>query len=599
MKRALPLIALAVAACTTASPPVATPAPLAAAAPSTCTRIEEVRIFDGEHTTAKGSLVFRDGRILEVNGETRCATTLAGAGKTLLPGLIDSHTHVWDESHLVAALRFGVTTELDMMTSPAIAATLRQAAASRSDLADLRSAGAAVTAPGGHGTEYGFPVPTLDRAEDAEAFVAARAAEGSDYLKIIYTPDITYYRSIDRATLRASVEAAHRHGLEAVVHVDTLRAATDALEAGADGLAHLFRDRAATPEFIALAKSRGAFVVPTLTVIRSVAGTSQAAELLADPHLRAKLSADDAASLNRTFKMAGSRVDADGVVRSVRMLRDAGVPILAGTDAPNPGTFHGVSLHGELSLLVAAGLTPSEALASATSVPARSFHLTDRGRLAPGMRADLLLVDGDPTADITATRAIAAVWRGGERLADTPPAPKPRAPEASAAPVKRPVGVISDFDEATVRARWGLGWQESTDELAGGSSVATIARIPAGRGGALAVKGEVIAGQAPYTWAGAMLNLGDQPFAPVDVSAATELVFSARGDDKSYSVMVFTRRGGMKPSVQTFVAGKRWKKERMKLAAFDTDGSDVLGIAFVASSAPGKFAFDLDDVGLR
>ena len=89
------------------------------------------------------------------------------------------------------------------------------------------------------------------------------------------------------------------------------------------------------------------------------------------------------------------------------------MPILAGTDAPNPGTAHGASLHRELELLVHAGLAPTEALAAATSVPASAFHLADRGRVARGLRADLVLVNGDPTRDITATRDIVGVWKGG------------------------------------------------------------------------------------------------------------------------------------------------------------------------------------------
>ena len=101
------------------------------------------------------------------------------------------------------------------------------------------------------------------------------------------------------------------------------------------------------------------------------------------------------------------------MLEAVRVLRAAGVVILAGTDAPNPGTAQGASLHGELELLVEAGLTPAEALRAATSAPAGVFGLKDRGRLAPGLRADLVLVDGDPSQDIRATRAIVGIWKAG------------------------------------------------------------------------------------------------------------------------------------------------------------------------------------------
>ena len=99
--------------------------------------------------------------------------------------------------------------------------------------------------------------------------------------------------------------------------------------------------------------------------------------------------------------------------QTVSQLKAAHVPILAGTDAPNPGTAHGVSIHREMELLVRSGLTPAEALASATSVPATAFRLDDRGQIAVGKRADLLLVKGDPTQDITATRDIVSVWKLG------------------------------------------------------------------------------------------------------------------------------------------------------------------------------------------
>ena len=101
------------------------------------------------------------------------------------------------------------------------------------------------------------------------------------------------------------------------------------------------------------------------------------------------------------------------VVVSLKRLAERGVPVLAGSDPPNAGTAFGASVHRELELMVAAGLSPIAALRAATSVPARVFDLNDRGRIAPGLRADLLLVEGDPTSDIVATRNIARIWKQG------------------------------------------------------------------------------------------------------------------------------------------------------------------------------------------
>jgi imidazolonepropionase-like amidohydrolase len=81
---------------------------------------------------------------------------------------------------------------------------------------------------------------------------------------------------------------------------------------------------------------------------------------------------------------------------------------------------YGASLHRELEHLVNAGLTPTAALAAATSATARAFRMSDRGRIRTGLRADLLLVDGDPSKQIGDTRNIVAVWKRGERVQRAP-----------------------------------------------------------------------------------------------------------------------------------------------------------------------------------
>ena len=125
--------------------------------------------------------------------------------------------------------------------------------------------------------------------------------------------------------------------------------------------------------------------------------------------------ASDFAELNRQLGRVPPKFGRDYLLAeaSVRQLRAARVPLLAGTDAPNPGTAYGSSMHRELELLVNAGLSAIEALAATTSVPARICGLRDRGRVAPGMCADLLLVEGNPAGDVTDTRNIVAVWKKG------------------------------------------------------------------------------------------------------------------------------------------------------------------------------------------
>jgi imidazolonepropionase-like amidohydrolase len=117
--------------------------------------------------------------------------------------------------------------------------------------------------------------------------------------------------------------------------------------------------------------------------------------------------------MKKTFPRGSRLVSCAGAGKAIKQLKAAGVPILAGTEAPNPGTTYGASLHEELVLLVEAGLTPTEALIAATSAPALAFHASDRGRIARGLRADLVLVDGNPTEDVLATRNIVAVYKGG------------------------------------------------------------------------------------------------------------------------------------------------------------------------------------------
>jgi len=333
-----------------------------------------------------------------------------------------------------------------MFSDPGLAAQRRSLAASRDDVADIRTAVQGATVTGGTFSRISPGLPTVGSPQDAAAFLSAQAAHGADYLKV-YLEDPAWYGSpaMSAATVRALVTAAHDRGMLAVAHADSAAMARMFIQAGGDGLAHVLGDLDLTPAFLADLRRRPAFVIATLratAVLSAVHATEIEAdqrELARHPRLGPYLDEPTRAAFTRPSLLAdarargaaaackGGRLDFDSALRSVTALFQAGIQVLAGTDTnypdPEDGNAilnayagHGVALHHELELLVRAGLSPAAALAAATSVPAQAFGLADRGRVARGLRADLLLVDGDPCADITATRNIAAIWRNGTRL---------------------------------------------------------------------------------------------------------------------------------------------------------------------------------------
>ncbi len=572
---------------------------------------DDVRLFDGERVRDRADVLVRDGRIEAVGEELdppTDAVRIDGAGLTLLPGLIDAHVHAFGDV-LRAALRLGVTTELDMFTAVQFAAALRdeQARGAALGRADILSAGTLVTAPGGHGTEYGLEIPTLESPEQADAFVQARVREGSDYIKIVLDTgsESMPFNTLDRATVRAVIEAVHRRGKLAVVHVSRLQDARAVIEDGADGLVHVFRDRVADGAFVRLIRERGAFVVPTLTVIESIATDSAGgAALLEDVRLEPLLGPVERSSLSTRFPGSGREQQLDNALASVRALHAAGVPILAGTDAPNPGTAHGASLHRELELLVRAGLSPVEALAAATSRTADAFGLEDRGRIAPGERADLLLVRGDPTRAITDTRAIEGVWKQGARVdleaERAAVAEALAAGEAAAAPVQAPDGLVADFESGRLESAFGAGWMPSTDSMMGGKSTVSPEIVAPGAGGsahALRVAGVLRSGTM-QRWAGVMFSPGPAPLAAADLSAYEGIAFRVRGDGRTHVLMAFASNLGPIPAFQTFSTSADWTEVRVRFRDFGGLEAAVLQGILFSGAGEGEFWFEIDDVRL-
>jgi imidazolonepropionase-like amidohydrolase len=371
-----------------------------------------VRVFDGESLLFEGApadVRVIDGRIAAI---TRSPTPAPdGPGRTLLPGLIDAHVHLFYAQARSDALRFGVTTVIDMYGDPRVLDQARRQRRSPapSAEADLWGAGVGVTVPGGH--PLGSEFPRLGPDEDPDQYVADRVAEGSDFIKLIIEPGgMPPVPTLTPAQVQAVVSAAHRRDRRAVAHTETLASARTAIAAGADGLAHLMARDETDEAFVQLIAGRGAFVVATMSVIDC--GGAAAAELLADARLRPFLSPAQTAALQGTRPRCHPERLAVARANLARV-HAAGVPVLAGTDAGVAGVAQGVSLLGEIAQLARGGLSPSEALAAATSMTARRFGMEDRGAIFVGARGDLVLVEGDPTRELDDVRNIVGVFKNG------------------------------------------------------------------------------------------------------------------------------------------------------------------------------------------
>ncbi|GIF78007.1 amidohydrolase family protein [Asanoa siamensis] len=391
------------------------------------TAIVNGRVFDGIHVVDGRTVVVDGARIADLPKAAPAGThRVDAAGGTVLPGLIDAHVHT-DLAGLRQALRFGVTTQLDM--NGRWTAEQRAEIDVDDDVADLRCAGFAVTAPGGHpaelfdagSTSAAPPGLGVTSTPEAARLVAGLVAGGADYVKVMIEDGALLGRPglsvLADDVLRAAVRAAHAHGRLTVAHALTEQTARRALDAGVDGLAHVFIDRRVDHTVLASMLDSKAFAISTLAAARSIVGLT-ARGFAADDRVTARLPRRAISALGQSINTfpGGNAADA---LENVGTLHRAGIDVLAGTDASGvllSGLANGASLHHELQLLVDAGLSPTAALRAATAVPARRFGLTDRGRIAPGLRADLVLVDGDPTTDITDTLSLRHVWRCGALL---------------------------------------------------------------------------------------------------------------------------------------------------------------------------------------
>ncbi len=571
--------------------------------------ITNVTLFTGDGFTPNMSIEIENGVIKAIDTNDNMAehigdstTVLEATGLTMLPGLIDAHTHTWGNG-LADTLRFGVTTQLDMFTDESILVqTLAdRKARKQTNKADLFSSGTLATVEKGHGTQFGFSIDTIATVSDIAPFVAERKAKGADYIKLVYMPYQDYMPSLSLELATAVIQEAQSQGMLALAHVSSQQAALDMIKANVNGLVHIFADSLASREIITLAKQKNVFIIPTLSVIDGVDKGTTAKQALANKKVGKLLSPAQLATLKTSFPYHSSAFSIAKAKQNVRLFHEAGVTILSGSDAPNPSTAYGVSAHTEMHLLNDSGLSIIDAINAATQLPAKLFSLDDRGRIAVGKRADFVLVPNSIANSIDSSFDVKHVFKNGYEVNIQVPTVT-EAPSADS-------GLLGNFEQDTlakVTTLEGFMWGQSNDKMAGGQSTAQLSITLSGANGtnqALQVKGSVKAGFA-YPWAGAAIGDFTPPTTGLNISAYSQLEFWVKGTPGTYRVMAFEagfESGNARiPANQNFVITQDWQKVSLPLSSFDNFNLErFAGLAFVAGPSLGEFEFYLDEIVLK
>jgi imidazolonepropionase-like amidohydrolase len=417
--------------------------------------LRDVRLIDGTGAAPREhvSLLLRNGRIEKI-GETMIVPSGVQVreltGKTVMPGLISAHSHLglivddaessatgYTRENVTAQLkqfeRYGVTTILSLGANRDLVYELREEQRrGRLGGATIFTAGRGIGVPGG---APGLPAAADQiyrpaTVEEARKDVDECAAHRADMVKIWVDKLHGAAPEMTAEIYKAVIEEAHQKHMRVAAHESGLEDARQLVAEGVDVLAHSVRDQVVDDAFVQAMKQRKVWYVPTFTVDESFFVYAERAEFMktnffqeaAGPKLMAKFNAPEyAEKINQEAQTAQHRKDFAVGQQNLKKLFDAGVNVGFGTDSGAvPGRIPGFAEHRELELMVEAGLTPMQAITAATGENAKLLHLADRGTIATGKRADLLVLDADPLADIRNTRRIVAVYHDGRSIADLP-----------------------------------------------------------------------------------------------------------------------------------------------------------------------------------
>ena len=373
----------------------------------TTTVFEGARVIvgDGKPAIENATIVVSGDRITQVGAGVKApanATRVSLAGKTVMPAIIDTHVHTSTtapelETDLRRRAHFGVSAALSMGLD-GTDAPFAQRARTTPGMARLFLAGRGITAPEKGRTEVPYWITTPEEGRKA---VQENAAKKVDLIKIWVDDRDGKFPKLTPPLYTAVIDEAHKNKLRVAAHIFSLEDAKGLLKAGVDAFAHGIRDRDMDDEAAALLKARPAFVlIPNMPDRGVVADYSWLKGHIPDGEQQ-KI---QAAATDRPQVAATWAIQA----RNLKRMSDAGVRITVGTDGNTPW-----APHVEMADMVAAGMTPAQVIVAATRNGAEFLRMANTGTIAPGMIADLIVLDANPLDDITNTRKISAVYLRG------------------------------------------------------------------------------------------------------------------------------------------------------------------------------------------
>jgi imidazolonepropionase-like amidohydrolase len=408
-----------------------------------------VRIIDGSGMAPleDGTLIIKDDLITDVGPGTLTipsdALIIDLSGKTIMPGLVSNHNHlgvVMDQSSSPANYnreniqnqlnqfeRYGVTTITSLgMNSDLIYEMKRERKGGADIMAADRGIGVYAGAPPLPPEFSELQVTRPRNPEEARSIVREMKERDTDLIKLWVDDFLGTLPKMKPEIYLAVIDEAHRHGIRVAAHVYSLQDAQKLAQAKVDILAHGIRNKDVTPAFIQVMKKNAVTYIATLELDESFYIYAEKPEWLQDRFLTRALGPETLAKFQDETYRKGLLKDPKLSLRkkalktnqrNVKKLYKAGVRIGFGTDSgANPLRIQGFAEHRELELLVESGLTPRQVIQIATSGSAGVLDLTDRGVLARGKSADLLIINGNPDQNILDTRKIEAVWHHGKEV---------------------------------------------------------------------------------------------------------------------------------------------------------------------------------------